>query len=120
MSLERRTSRGGRDSVDHAPGSHDDLANACAGALSLLSVDTRYTGFLVYLEQLVRQQREVDEVDPASFVAMRPPFAVGVATGFEGRRYLPGDDGVWLIHPDDVKPFRLGGWTEVSMERLAS
>jgi hypothetical protein len=31
--LERRTSRGGRDSVDHAPGSHDDRANACAGAL---------------------------------------------------------------------------------------
>jgi len=29
--LERRTARGGRDSVDHAPGSHDDLANAVAG-----------------------------------------------------------------------------------------
>jgi hypothetical protein len=26
--LERRTSRGGRDSIDHAPGAHDDLANA--------------------------------------------------------------------------------------------
>src|SRR5262249_30548302 len=26
--LERRTSRGGRDSIDHAPGGHDDLANA--------------------------------------------------------------------------------------------
>src|SRR5262245_34392092 len=32
-SLERRTSRGGRDSIDHAPGAHDDLANAVAGAL---------------------------------------------------------------------------------------
>jgi hypothetical protein len=33
--LERRTSRAGRDSVDHGPGAHqhDDLANACAGAL---------------------------------------------------------------------------------------
>jgi hypothetical protein len=31
--LERRTSRGGRDIIDHAPGSHDDLANAVAGAL---------------------------------------------------------------------------------------
>jgi hypothetical protein len=26
--LERRTARGGRDSVDHAPGAHDDIANA--------------------------------------------------------------------------------------------
>jgi hypothetical protein len=34
--LERRTSRGGRDSVDHPPKEHDDLANACAGVLSLL------------------------------------------------------------------------------------
>ena len=32
-SLERRSSRIGRDSVDHGPGGHDDLANAAAGAL---------------------------------------------------------------------------------------
>jgi hypothetical protein len=31
--LERRTARGGRDSIDHSPGAHDDLANAVAGAL---------------------------------------------------------------------------------------
>jgi hypothetical protein len=31
--LERRTSRGGRDSIDHPPGGHDDVANAVAGAL---------------------------------------------------------------------------------------
>ena len=30
--LERRTQRGGRDSVDHPPGGHDDLANSVAGA----------------------------------------------------------------------------------------
>jgi hypothetical protein len=32
-SLERRTSRGGRDSIDHPPHAHDDVANAVAGAL---------------------------------------------------------------------------------------
>ena len=31
--LERRTSRGGRDSIDHGPGAHDDIANAVAGVL---------------------------------------------------------------------------------------
>jgi len=31
--LERRTSRGGRDSIDHPPHAHDDIANAVAGAL---------------------------------------------------------------------------------------
>jgi hypothetical protein len=33
VSLERRTARSGRDSVDHPPGGHDDIANAVAGAL---------------------------------------------------------------------------------------
>ena len=33
VGLERRTARGGRDSIDHAPGAHDDVANAVAGAL---------------------------------------------------------------------------------------
>jgi hypothetical protein len=31
--LERRTTRSGKDSIDHATGAHDDLANAVAGAL---------------------------------------------------------------------------------------
>ena len=31
VALERRTARGGRDSIDHAPGTHDDVANALAG-----------------------------------------------------------------------------------------
>lgn len=34
-SLERRTARGGRDTIDHTPGGHDDVANAAAGALVL-------------------------------------------------------------------------------------
>jgi hypothetical protein len=33
VGLERRRRPGGRDIVDHAPGAHDDLANAVAGAL---------------------------------------------------------------------------------------
>ena len=33
VGLERRTSRAGRDTIDHAPGAHDDIANAVAGAL---------------------------------------------------------------------------------------
>jgi hypothetical protein len=36
--LERRRGAYGRDRVDHAPGGHDDLANACAGAIVLASV----------------------------------------------------------------------------------
>ena len=31
--LERRTARSGKDSIDHPPGGHDDLANAALGAV---------------------------------------------------------------------------------------
>jgi hypothetical protein len=40
--LERRTARGGRDSIDHAPGSHDDVANSALGALLLAGGGTGY------------------------------------------------------------------------------
>jgi hypothetical protein len=33
VGLERNTARGGKDSIDHARGGHDDVANAVAGAL---------------------------------------------------------------------------------------
>jgi hypothetical protein len=33
--LERRTARGGRDSIDHPPNGHDDVVNAVAGAVTL-------------------------------------------------------------------------------------
>jgi hypothetical protein len=33
VGLERRTARGGRDVIDHAPGGHDDVINSAAGAL---------------------------------------------------------------------------------------
>jgi hypothetical protein len=43
--LERRTARGGRDSIDHGPGAHDDLANSVAGALVLASHHVRPMNF---------------------------------------------------------------------------
>jgi hypothetical protein len=36
-SLERRTARSGRDTIDHPPGAHDDVANAAAGAIALVA-----------------------------------------------------------------------------------
>lgn len=37
VGLERRVARGGRESIDHAPGGHDDVANAVAGAIHMVS-----------------------------------------------------------------------------------
>jgi hypothetical protein len=40
--LERRTSRAGKDSIDHAPNGDDDLINAVAGVASLVSASSSY------------------------------------------------------------------------------
>jgi len=37
VGLERRVARGGRESIDHTPGGHDDVANAVAGVIHLLA-----------------------------------------------------------------------------------
>lgn len=37
LALERRSVRGGRDSIDHPRGGHDDIANSAAGCLVLAS-----------------------------------------------------------------------------------
>jgi hypothetical protein len=42
VGLERRTAWGGRDSIDHADGQHDDIANACAGLTAMLASSNGY------------------------------------------------------------------------------
>jgi hypothetical protein len=43
--LERRTSRAGKDSIDHMPGSHDDVANSVAGCAAMLMAQSSYWDF---------------------------------------------------------------------------
>ena len=40
--LERRTGRGGKDSIDHPPGGHDDVANVAAGCLVMATARPSY------------------------------------------------------------------------------
>jgi hypothetical protein len=69
--LERRTARGGRDSIDHGPGAHDDVANSVAGVLTHILADRR--------PALVRPS---DMAAPAHLQSYEPPgkasYVVGV------------------------------------------
>jgi hypothetical protein len=51
VGLERKTARSGKDSIDHAPGGHDDLCNVVAGCLVGLDLDRRPP--LIRLENLI-------------------------------------------------------------------
>ena len=61
VSLERRTARGGKDSIDHPRGAHDDVANAVAGAVVIAGQQP--PGW--------RRKRWQDEIKPPEWTAER-------------------------------------------------
>src|SRR5262249_32692799 len=73
--LERRTARGGRDSIDHAPGAHDDLINAVAGICAVAAKGS-------FDLDLYTSMAWVDgnPLDPPAAAAPAPAAAEGVHT----------------------------------------
>ncbi|HVC62383.1 MAG TPA: hypothetical protein VND19_18725 [Acetobacteraceae bacterium] len=98
--LERRTARSGKDSIDHPPGAHDDVANAVAGVLTLLDLDRR--------PALLRRQQLL--VDDAPVPLPRGPQMVTAVlivalSGIAAVAYLADLDGAGLVLLDfDVGP----------------
>ncbi len=66
VGLERRTARSGKDSVDHTPGGHDDLANAVAGALVSIDLDRRPS--LIRRQDLLVEGKPVEIMQRVDFV----------------------------------------------------
>jgi hypothetical protein len=80
--LERQTHRGGKESVDHPRGGHDDYANSVAGALHSLSLrlgyDTTYRAF--HHDYQDPDTRPADQQVPAANRRLAD-FYRGVANG---------------------------------------
>jgi hypothetical protein len=69
--LERRTARGGRDSIDHSPGQHDDLANAVAGALVLAAGELDYAALWGKFGEALADPPVIrTDLDPATRAAL--------------------------------------------------
>ena len=60
--LERRTTRVGRDIIDHAPREHDDLANAALGALQLAEGGREDEHFGKWLREYESRPRDLSWV----------------------------------------------------------
>jgi len=67
VGLERRTARSGKDSIDHSPGGHDDLANAVCGVLVGMDLDRR--------PALVRQADLLESAEPLPLHRARIVYA---------------------------------------------
>jgi hypothetical protein len=55
VSLERRTARGGKDSIDHSPHSHDDIANSAAGVAWMVQESISHAG-PIYYESILKRE----------------------------------------------------------------
>ena len=62
LGLERRTGHSGRDSIDHSPGSHDDLANVCAGAVGIIAKASRMSRSLTWGRSANKSKRKKTEI----------------------------------------------------------
>jgi hypothetical protein len=70
--LERRTARGGRDSIDHPAGSRDDVANCVAAAIVTAAARPTYTPPAVVVPYIVGKHAGVIS-DPSGVHGPRPP-----------------------------------------------
>ena len=94
VGLERRTARGGRDSIDHAPGSHDDLANAVAGLCAMLPMRRS-----LFSDSLFQDDAPVGDPAAAAGPQSDCPWADLGSQTYDGFR--KGEDGVrypaWVL-----------------------
>jgi len=63
--LERRVRAGGKDLICHGPGLHDDLSNACAGAICLAASEPQRDGLPEFVPPEYAKEEGQDEIDPA-------------------------------------------------------
>jgi hypothetical protein len=74
LGLERRVSRAGKDSIDHGPGGHDDVANAVCGVLTSMGVRKyKYDATLSWIGSIndLRSDRSPAAQQLSGFLARR-------------------------------------------------
>jgi hypothetical protein len=118
--LERRTSRGGRDSIDHPPGGHDDLANAVAGVLGLANGGDE-PGIIGYYRTLVEDATRAAEfghppIEECERVALRVPGGTSTVFVPTGRQYVGDVDGVIMAVVEDAAALKALGFHAVEDE----
>ena len=117
LGLERRTSRAGRDTVDHSPGAHDDVANAVAGVIASAIDDT--PAIILWVAAEVAAIRAgvhplLNREKVERQVKMLAPADVTTLTLRDGRAVRIPDDRIIEIGEGDAKALAMSGrWSRV-------
>jgi hypothetical protein len=115
--LERRTARGGRDSIDHPPNGHDDLANVIAGAAVGVAIRGPAEGWIeFYRRQSERGATDVDDIRAAG-----PAFGFNFVSDPFVRVLVPdivvAEGMVWAPRGNTYSVRRIGAQGVVEMRR---
>jgi hypothetical protein len=117
VGLERRTARSGKDFVDHAPGAHDDVSNAVAGAIvAAAGIAQDNTGIIEFYRREVEEAAHLgdgQEVADADMVTLRVPPGISTLFGMSGRKYTV-DAGLIRVTPFDAHPLRGAGFRDIN------
>lgn len=106
LALQRRSIRGGRDSIDHPRGGHDDVANVAAGALVSVTGVGAKKGFRVLFSGMEGDE-QLDQ-NAAMLAAIRMKHAQldaeadadwAHAKAYEGQPMQ--SEPVWFVHTND-------------------
>jgi hypothetical protein len=113
--LERRVARGGRDSIDHAPGAHDDLANCIAGAMTGQIIQD-WSGGRAWIELARRDMAQMPTVGghpPGKPEFEKPQWAKG---SVEWQREQAGEI---VPHPTREKPVSISARRSHADEQIS-
>ncbi len=113
VGLERRTARGGRDSIDHAPGAHDDVANAVCGVIVLASAATQKPkGGLLFVG------RRMDGTDSGHIYGLEgDALALSAALGYRAAGYGPDGRRVEFALRDAAGRYLRDPWTDAVVRK---
>jgi hypothetical protein len=100
--LERRTARGGRDSIDHEPGAHDDVANSVCGVLTQIIEDRRPA--LIKQNDLLVNEKPAEHRAPSAFSAVVWVATTGICAMVYFSHVLHGQPAL-IVEDFDVLPW---------------
>jgi hypothetical protein len=126
IGLERRTARGGRDSIDHPPGANDDVANAVAGAVIGSAIPRGGAeGWIEYyrrLNEAACDNRPTKPVFGFEFAPtarrlfrVRVPGEITTLCLSDGRILQVGPERVVEVPKDDAIAYGKAGWDRLDL-----
>ena len=113
--LERKTSVGGRDRIDHPRGAHDDCANAVAGALTLAPRRVAGSGWLEFMKWSAGHSN--DEPPKGPMVRLLAPPGVSHVQVLSGKEIAVPNDRIIQVTEDDARPLIGAGFKRLSPEQ---